>query len=864
MEGLQLEVEVGTLRALVANGLPLPEAVAWLKRVGANPERAEAAGIAYQRELDLLVSIPVMKDPQRENWYAGPQDHHKFWPSAKLRLASRLDESTVRDIDDLTTATLNSMSAPGTTSFSDRGLVLGYVQSGKTTNFTALAAKAVDSGYKLVVVLSGLTDILREQTQARLDADLVGADGAQHWQQLTNADSDFVTPLQNAANMLVTNPSPLLAVVKKNPSRLRALRNWLASAGPHVLANTAILVIDDEADQASVNTASQGAASRINSLIREIIRAPKVSYVAYTATPFANLLINPKVEDDFYPRSFIVSMPCPKTYFGAARIFGSALDPEAEALDMVRLVDQAEVADLEVPRGDIARSRWEPQVGQGLRAAIDWFLLSTAARRVRDGRKQHATMLVHTSMLSDVHFVLQRRIASVLDDLRVHASLDADELSDGLRAFYEQECAVLPATRLGNEPVPFDELQDELFVVLEEVTTIVDNYASLDRLNYDDDEPTTAIVIGGNTLSRGLTLEGLTSSYFVRTARTYDTLMQMGRWFGYRPGYEDLCRVWLPLHLAGWFEELSQIELELRDEIDRYALEGLTPLEAGVRIRLHPSLAVTAANKMRYAVLASFSYAGTRPQTTIFARTDATWLKSNLEATRRLLEVARSAEPLSGLAAGLTGFDNVRTEDVLRFVRRYEFHPNKPSLSSELLAQYIGEERDAGGLGSWRVVVMGQAKSQRRVQLADGVEAGVVSRSRLATDDDSVANLRALTAGDDHWRTLTEDEWGDDTPSEQAYGAKRNQVLPRDGILRIYVIDADSRASVGALRRVNLDAAEDVVGLAFDFPWSVRPDAGASHVASALEVRELDWEEELASEELVRTFDAELKEDGQW
>lgn len=850
--------ELDTIRSFVASGWTLDDAAVKLKRMGADHARVDAATDLYRRELDLIVEVPVMKDLGRDNWFSGTQPHHQFWPAARARLSERLDARTLAGIDQLTTATLNAMSAPGSREFSDRGLVLGYVQSGKTTNFTALAAKAVDAGYKLVIVLAGLTDNLRWQTQVRLDADLVGVDTAHRWQQLTNADSDFVTPIQNAANMLFTNRAPLLAVVKKNSSRLRALSNWLSSAGPSVLGNTPILVIDDEADQASLNTAADGEISRINELIREVVSAPKVSYVAYTATPFANLLINPAVDDDLYPRTFIVSMPCPETYFGASRVFGSLTDPEAEPIDMVRPVSQSEVAMMEAPRDTEARLSWSPQIGEGLRTAIDWFLISTAVRRVRDNKRHHSTMLVHTSMLSDAHYAVSVAVNDLLDDLRRQATDETTAFGERLRRLYNSESARVPAEDFGHVKVPFDDLVGEICAVLNQVRVIVDNYVSDERLSYGESEPTVAIVIGGNTLSRGLTLEGLTSSYFVRTARTYDTLMQMGRWFGYRDGYEDLCRVWVPLALADWFEDLSEIESELRTEIDRYALEKLTPLEAAVRIRLHPSMSVTAANKMRYAALASYSYSGTRPQTTLFDRLDRRVAAENFEAARQLVLDAEKCRRVD-LGDGLHGFDQVPVASILRFISRYAFHPDKPSLSSSLLSDYIKAEAAEGALQQWRVVVMGQQeRATRMVELGDCTSVGAVTRSRLGTSDPSVANIRALASGEDYLRTLTLEEWGAVKPTEAAYGATRYRSLGNNGVLRLYVIDKDSRAKSGSRKRVDLAAVADLIGVALDFPISVRGEGGGMHISAAIPAIEPDWEEELAAEELAGALESAL------
>lgn len=842
----------GVLDLLVAlsnSGFPFDIARAKIIRAGTDQALVDQAVAILQDRLSNS-GIPVLKDHHQADWYSGPTDHHTFWPAVRNRLSSRLDPEAIDSIDRLTSSILNAMSPSKTDTFQDRGLVLGYVQSGKTTNFTALGAKAADSKYKLIIVLSGLTDSLREQTQERLDKDLVGAESEGRWQRLTSLDLDFSPPVTNAANMLQVNPSPLLAVIKKNPHRLRKLLAWLRSAGPNVLASTPILLIDDESDQASINTAKSDTISRINALIREIAKLPRVSYVAYTATPYANLLIDPKKDEDLYPRTFVVAMPRPRGYFGAEEVFGKWDDPDADPLDIVREVSDDECSDVTVPSRTALDQGWSPSLGAGINEAVRWFLLSTAARRARSAAVQHASMLIHTSMLSTAHFALRDAVSPLIETIRTAVMSEADTELDRLRQQYLDECARVPANRFDHEMVPWEVVRNHLPGVLADVRLVVDNYVSTDRLSYSDNEPTVAIVIGGNTLSRGLTLEGLTSSYFVRRAKTYDTLMQMGRWFGYRVGYEDLCRIWLPRELADWFGELSEIEAEIREEIARYAREGLTPTEAGVRIRLHPDMAITAATKMRNAVLASYSYSGERPQTTIFARTDEAQLRANLHAAQELLREAQVGHPLSGLRPGLQGFDNVPSAAVIKFIENYQFHPDKPSLNTSLLLEYVKEEMSEDALQKWRIVVMGQDGAQRLIDLGLPQPVGLITRSRLAGGSEDAANIRALTAGEDHLDTLSISEWGNETRNEETYARLRAALLPQAGIIRMYVIDKDSKAKPGSTKRIALDAVEDLIGVAFDFPGSTRTNSGATHVTADLPTFEPDWEQELAEHEL--------------
>ena len=302
--------------------------------------------------------------------------------------------------------------------FRVQGLVLGYVQSGKTANFTSLIAKAADRGYRLIIVLSGIHNSLRAQTQRRLDLELgLVADpkGVGRPDQRASLVGDHQRGpegrLRPAHRRRPTRPGRRgIMVVKKNATVLRRLVNWLDGEVP---ADLAALIIDDEADQASINTqpsmeeADLGDdtgdvapdkeldPSTINGLIRDLIgKFRRASYVAYTATPFANVLINPDAESDrwgsdLFPKEFIISLPRPAAYVGAERIFGRpALEDEDDdiaGLDVVRIVPDSEMPDL-VPRGRAAAASWEPVVTDSLRAAmLDWILATagqgSAARR---------------------------------------------------------------------------------------------------------------------------------------------------------------------------------------------------------------------------------------------------------------------------------------------------------------------------------------------------------------------------------------------------------------------------------------------------------------------------------------------------
>jgi hypothetical protein len=826
------------------------------RKFGIPDDVFDQARIAYETAVGIIRAIgdpaALMSEETRKlPWYEGPKDTDLYWPSVKSRLGQSLSSDALASVDEASSKILSVMSPPGRIEFSTRGLVLGYVQSGKTTSFMSLIAKAADRGYRVFIVLSGITDNLRSQTQGRVDEVLLGPDPI-GWLRLTTADSDFAESPANAATLLSTTEMRLIAVVKKNPARLRKLRDWLKAAGPVILAGAPIVVIDDEADQASIDVSKPGGrTSTINKLLREILAKPKAAYVAYTATPFANLLIDPAAPGDLYPSDFIVPLPESEDYFGARRMFGTSEplsedQPASDGMDVVREISPDESTLIRPPKGKGAVFDWEPSLGPALEDALRWFLLSTSARHIRGGGNRHATMLIHTSMLAEAHKRLAASVAVELARLKTLLEIHDEPEWSRFRALYESEVARVDAAPWANSPVSFEQISSVLLQVARDTKIIVDNYLSQDRLTYSDDEPATTIVIGGNTLSRGLTLEGLTSSYFVRSASAYDTLLQMGRWFGYRRGYEDLCRVWMTDELNGWFRDLSLVEAEIRDEMVRYELEGVSPSEVAVRIRLHPDMAVTAAAKMRNKITAEMSFNSTRPQTILFSYRDKSWLDENLEAVRWLSRTAlRSGRVEREFPSGRRGFSNVDAADVLGFLERYNFHSDSTSLQATYLESYIRKENGADSLLKWNVVFMERNDAEgRTIDLGLGSRLAPLQRSRLVGGKAEVANLKAIASTLDRAsdldldprevrrRALTRGK----TVTDAALLEIRQSELPDRGLLCIYPIDRHSlptRPSELNLR-IGLGAVQDLVGVTFFFPKAMGIHSQVSYISADL------------------------------
>lgn len=553
--------------ALFVRGGLSPEDAAKKLATWNSDDQVRAALIEYRKRTGRIRSLRepgAIIDDQLVSWYLGPQDGDKFWPALEKHLRGKgRGDAGVKSLDDASTKIVSLLQPPGAGSIRTRGLVVGYVQSGKTENFTAVTSKAADVGYRFFLVLSGMNNALRNQTQDRLTKDIIQLN-SEEWISLTDSNHDFRATTNVNAFLTDKQSVKILGVVKKNKMRLARLLKWLKSARPEVLQNCPVLIIDDEADQASPNSAKELAdRTEINKLLVAILTTlPKAAYVGYTATPFANLLIDPLPADDLYPRDFIVDLPRPETYFGPERIFGrepldwEEPDDAADGLDMVRSVPEDEIALLR-PAGRDAREGFYPSLTPSLRSALRYFLLTVAARRVRGQRHEHCSMLLHTTEYTTVHDRFRDPIVKEFAAIKAALLKSDAKLLGELETLWNKEQSAVPPESVGCKPLSFDTLRPKLNDVLDLVQVKLEHGKSTDRIAYPDVDATVDgkvyVVVGGNVLSRGLTIEGLTVSFFIRSASAYDTLLQMGRWFGYRPGYADLPRLWMTNELKAYF-----------------------------------------------------------------------------------------------------------------------------------------------------------------------------------------------------------------------------------------------------------------------------------------------------------------------
>lgn len=841
MAGLTLAQSIELARTLIRMEQPLDEVLA----NPAIPEefRGEVRAAVTPTVLDVpeLTGAPGadawVHRPMRFGWY--------YWErlNGYLRDVKGWDPEVVDSVAEWSLRILARMPDPQRDRFDCRGLVVGYVQSGKTANYTAVAARAADAGYRLIIVLSGIHNALREQTQFRLDQELTGVvpegeasvgrpQHGRRWVRVTAAGRDFPGMLD--AGML-QGEVPILAVVKKHKDILRSLIDHLAEAGPDALRHLPMLVIDDEADQASVNTGDNRppadadldpaeveeddedtAPSRINALIRELLAlAPRRAYVGYTATPFANALIAPLESDrevgaTLFPREFILQLPRPDGYTGTAELFGTEGGP---GRDVLRFIPDDEASSLRP--GLRERARFRPVVTASLVRAVEDFLLAGAVRLFRGQTGDANTMLVHTTHYTDA----QGRIAEVLsghvEALRGEWQFGAGE--GGVRGRLAGRWAgdfrrgVDPAE---GRPASFEELVPFLDRVVERLSVIELNSATSDELDYRRGGQLQVIAVGGNRLSRGLTLEGLTVSYFIRASGMCDTLLQMARWYGYRHGFEDLMKIHTTRDLAGWFAELALVERDLRDELDRMNQQGLTPLEQGVRIRSHSTMLLTSRLKMRNGTKIRVGYSGQHPQTIVFPFQDLAAMEANLAALRTLTAAAPSSRHGGGLL-----LDGVSVDDVLGFIRGFQLAPETRTLVKGHLCAWLERRARSGDLVDWSVYIDGREDGVLGTLALGGEELGLVQRSRLRGTN-SVGTLL-----DPKHEAVDLEADAEVFRRGRTYdsGAMRRARPRNRGLLLVYPISPESAPAGDAGNRVPLYAEGDtrpeaIVGFGLSLP----------------------------------------------
>jgi hypothetical protein len=709
---------------------------------------------------------------------AARRGERRYWQRYRLWLERSLSVRAVEALDDSTDTVLGLLEDPlREGSWDRRGLIVGHVQSGKTAHYAGLICKAADAGYKVIIVLAGLHNNLRSQTQMRLDEGFLGYEtpviehpsiiGAGEFDPDPAIKPNYATNRSQTGDFrravarhlgITPEQRPWLFVVKKNKSVLDQLLAWIThhvanahnpDTGRGIVTNLPLLVIDDEADHASVDTGEQvfdedgrpdeeHQPTAINRLIRRILKAfTRSACVGYTATPFANIFIHDRgaTRDegpDLFPAAFIINLAAPSSYVGPARVFGTGSgDAREEPLPLVRSVSD-HLGDGPGPGWMPPKHKKEhqplhwgaPDLPRSLKEAIDAFLLACAVRQLRGQDREHSSMLVHvtrfTAVQQQVHDQVEQHIRRLRQ--RLLRRIDHEPILAGLQALWEADFLPTSAAirAVDDRLAPADmfgwpEIAGILPQIVDDIEVHTINGTAKDALDYarHSGKGLKIIAIGGDKLSRGLTLEGLCVSYFLRASKMYDTLMQMGRWFGYRPGYLDLCRLYTTSEMVEWFSHITDAAEELRAEFDLMEASGATPKQYGLKVASHPVLMVTSRVKMRSARSLWLSFSGQLVETVALYR-DPAVLATNVEAAHRLVTTLGrgTVNPTRRRNSSVSAWEGVLWEDVpvepvQEFLAAYRTHPDAHKVDTALLGEFIGSMAKASELTRWTVALIG-------------------------------------------------------------------------------------------------------------------------------------------------------------
>ena len=831
---------------------------------------------------------PWLDAARKQDW--------RYWQRYRELQEKKLSWKAVDALDKSTDRILSMLEDPMRPGMWDRrGLVVGHVQSGKTANYTGLVCKAADAQYKVIIVLAGLHNNLRSQTQIRLEEGFLGyeTNGATNVQRrigvgLIDTDQSInpncaTTRANNgdfggrAATQLAISPEqrPWLFVVKKNKSVLVQLLKWIQNHVadmpiasddsftaekdqlPRVkkrVTKLPLLIIDDEADNASVDTGEtvvdadgnpddEHQPTTINRLIRRILHSfSRAAYVGYTATPFANIFIHERGTTksegpDLFPSAFIQNLAAPSNYVGPGTVFGRPGPNGREGqLPLIK-----EVADY---MSEDEKSGWMPvkhkpvhvpmysssdALPPSLKTALNSFLLACSARELRGQGGEHSSMLIHVTRFNSVQAAVHQQVAEYMQDVRQRISrqIGHEAIIEQLRELWETD--FLPATQqirlagVGNVPEEDPEWTDIVGVlpdVMHDIDVRMINGTAKDVLDYEESKAKglKVIAIGGDKLARGLTLEGLCTSYFLRASRMYDTLMQMGRWFGYRPGYLDLSRLYTSSDLVRWFRHVSDAATELREEFDLMANSGATPREYGLKVQSHPELLVTSQIKMRSARTLQLSFSGQLMQTVSLPRRKSE-IQKNFDAASRLFgALGPSAGEAFERRFGATShqwnghlWKDVPHSHIVDFLQGYRTNEAAHRVNSAALSDFIRTMAGSGELTKWTVALLG-VRTGRPSELAPGVSVNMAKRTGDSQFDDRYAIGVLLDPKDEsigldegQWNAaleLTAEAWiksgkagQPEIPSGPAIrrvrglGAPGALPRPDEGLLVVYVLD---------------------------------------------------------------------------
>lgn len=824
--------------------------------------------ISREKE-EETVSVMLGEDAENSTWWDEFRAENacklKFWNRYSKYLFERKnwEKSAIsKSVGNPTDMLLNAIANPNLgVGQEKRAMVVGYVQSGKTANYIGLINKALDAGYKYIIVLAGIHNNLRSQTQSRIDEEVLGyetsSEARQKQRERAEKNRIGVGTLYNAGFVQTltfrdesgdfskknsswdTHPDvPTIIVTKKIKSTLTNLIENIESKqvvktdenGRFVMpAKYPLLLIDDEADQASVNTGydyddegnivDEYDVKTINGLIRKLLNHFECkSYVGYTATPYANIFIpndlsvaSEDLGNDLFPADCIISLPKPYKYIGANEFFGYGTeDEEPKPMPLVRKINDEDFIN--------TKKKLVGELPKSLKTAMKCFLISIAIRNCRGEKCKPNTMLIHVARIKNMHKQLERKVSEYFFDELQSMIIDGDsETKKEIYSLIKDE--YLPISEKmrkdfsrymeGAFDIDVDEIYEEIVRLMNEnrVRINVINGDSKDVLCYKDHEGEeyNVIAIGGDKFSRGLTLEGLSVSYFTRESKYYDTLMQMGRWFGFRPKYADLCRVYITETIYRWFARIAFATDDLRNQIAYMCDEKAKPRDFGLRVATHPELKISSPQKVKSGTIQQLDFSATLTITRDID-VDLDMYKSNYSAVDRLFSYAEriytAEEHFSKLGRKTDTehyfIENVTGNRIVEFFRNYQTSKRARKVNGNNIATYIEEQNKDGLLINWTVCLINTGKNVPGFDVADiHIKNGITRKSENSIiPQGNTCSVHMLKSKDQEYYDISFNEYEDikqikekgnkKTVAEYIRATKMN---PKKGLLLIYPID---------------------------------------------------------------------------
>lgn len=847
-----------------------------------------------KEEIEIQSGLAIIHDEFQNNDISSiPYTEESSWQLYRKKLLkSGFKEKTVNEIENTTLKILKRLSSDTRNTEPIKGLVIGNVQSGKTANMAALMAMAADYGWNMFIILSGTIESLRVQTQDRLFDDL-NQEGIFHWRSLPHLSKNVdISQRTQSLHFDAQSHERYFTVCLKNSARLKQLIQW-AQADKNKQKQMKVIIFDDEADQAGINTCNidTNEISKINKLIRSLVNGKdengkdidtkylSMNYIGYTATPYANILNEPPEKGSLYPKNFITTLETSEEYFGPQQIFGYSGDSGSfDGLDIVNIIDQLELEKLRS-----IHDKSYSHTPETLIDAVCWFMCGVACMRIWNYKKP-VSMLIHTSQKTAHHSA----VASFID--KWINNTPKQEIINRAKLVWNEETTKFSYDVFKEEYPQYGAEENtinrypEFRLVEEQLSILIDGGISHIQLNEDGDlsyhagihlcidncnnngitsdgmhvrlaypsssnMPTPApafIIVGGITLSRGLTIEGLISTYFLRSVGQADTLMQMGRWFGYRKKYELLPRIWITGKTNEQFKYLSELDQELRDEILHMDITGRTPLDYGPKVKNSPKtsfIRITAKNRMQSATKASVDYSGFSNQTYLF-NNDISILEENIRFTEDFInQLGKPWIPEKNHFTNDIVWTNIHFKVIRDYIERFHFCSRLNAFNDvEPLMDWIKKTTDEGKLANWNVIVAGKKKPTSGIwTLPNGQYVNKISRSKKIksyTENSNVLDIGVLRDPMDLFADIDINSITDPVLKERieysiskgtskgAPGLRDKSGLDTTPQLIIYRIDKNSKAkdfnndnkNMVTRVRCDLNAVSDIIGLSIYIP----------------------------------------------